>query len=166
MRKLITLVLLFWVSTGQAQQDIQIDRVPLNPMLYEAMVIPLLKDVEKMLNIDLGDDRPQIFTASREQISLAYCEDGSHCSVMAVTNRRTGEIYLSMGFSPNNLMMASVLFHELVHWVQVTKGYWAKDPDCVRWAKQEMQGYRLQSIWLVRNGGRTFEIPNLMDQCR
>ena len=44
MRKLITLVLLFWVSTGQAQQDIQIDRVPLNPMLYEAMVIPLLKD--------------------------------------------------------------------------------------------------------------------------
>lgn len=166
MRIFITLVLLVLSSTGHTQQDIKMTKIPLNPVLYNAMVEPMVKDLEKLLNIDLGPDRPKIYMAPREQIAEAYCEGNTNCSVAAVTDRRTGEIYMTLGFAPNNLMMSSILFHEIVHWAQVKNGWWKNDPDCVRWAKQEMQGYRLQSVWLVMNGGRAFEIPNLMDQCK
>lgn len=166
MRKFFTLVLFLWVSTGHAQQDIKMDKTLINPLLYKANILPLLKDIEYMLAIDLQGELPIVYTAPRDQIARAYCEGESSCSVAAVTDRRTGEIYVIPGLIVNNLGAASVVFHELVHWVQVKQGWWKEDPDCVRWAKQEMHAYKLQSVWLVRNGARAFEVPNLLDQCR
>lgn len=166
MKKLITVVLLLTSGISSAQQEVHIDRVELNPVLYQANILPLLKDLEQMLNVDLQGQQPKIYTAPREQIAQAYCDKEHNCSVAAVTDRNTGEIYIIPSLIINNLGAASVVFHELVHWVQVTHGWWNNDPDCVKWAKQEMQAYKLQGIWLASNGARSFLVPDLISQCK
>lgn len=166
MKKLLVLALLIFTTGAAAEQDVKINKQPINPVLYQANILPLLEDLESMLNIDLKGEKPVIYVASLEEVAKVYCPDNEKCSIAAVTDRNTGEIYITLGLIINNLGAASVVFHELVHWVQVKQGWWKEDSDCVRWAKQEMHAYKMQSLWLVSNGGKPFQIENLIAQCK
>lgn len=137
------------------------------PAIYQAIVNSLLVDLTHIMATPLPEGVPEINLASYDQIRSAYCDQKTQCSaIAAITNRTTGEIIMNESFIPNNLFAVSILFHELVHWVQVKKQWFNDLPDCQRWAQQEMQAYRAQAIWLREHGHPGFDVPNLLEQCQ
>lgn len=163
--KLFWLVVALFVGCTSYAHDI--NKRPMPDSIYQTMIAPLLTDLSHILGITLPDGMPKIYLASGEEIRGAYCGDRHNCSnIAAITNRDTGEIIMNESFIPNNLFAVSILFHELVHWVQI-KHRWFNDlPDCERWAQQEMQAYRAQAGWLRQHGHPGFEVPDLAQQCQ
>lgn len=134
--------------------------------LHQAMIQNLLPELEEILAEPLPQEQPSISLAPAEQLQRLYCADNTACGVAAVTNRETGEIILQDSFIPNTLFAVSIVFHELVHWVQVKKHKYRDLDDCHRWAMMEMEAYHAQSRFLQRHGHRSFSVPNLTHQCQ
>lgn len=163
MKHILTLLMLFFVSTGHAQE---ITKTELPKIIYDNTVEQLLRDVKEILDVELPDEKPKIYVASIEQIRNVYCEEKTHCNVGAITDRTNGDIILNVGFLPNNLYTVSILFHELVHWVQVKNKMFENETECMFWAKSEMHAYQAQSKFIEKNGGRPFEISDLTLECQ
>lgn len=163
MRLIFTLALLAVGLAGHAEE---INKSGLLKPIHEQTVTNLLPDLAEILGEPLPDERPVVTLASRDEIQRAYCIEGAACGVAAITNRDTGEIVLHEGFMPNSLFSVSILFHEMVHWVQVKRKKYRDLPDCERWATMEMEAYTAQAQFLRKHGHRGFEVPNLMHQCQ
>ena len=163
MRLLAFLAMFFFACAGHTQE---ITKTRISQNIYDATVEPLLSEIRQILNTDLPDGKPDVFIAPISEIQRVYCEPNTSCNVAAITNRETGDIIMTTGFIPNNLISVSILFHELVHWVQVKKGMFKDEPECLFWAKSEMHAYKAQSKFIEKNGGRPFEVPDLTEQCK
>jgi hypothetical protein len=163
MRILAFLALFFFTCAGYSQE---ITKIKISQNIYDATVKYLLEDVRLILDTDLPSEQPEIYIAPITAIQDAYCEEKRHCNVAAVTDRKTGEIVMSTGFIPNNLISVSILFHELVHWVQVKKGMFKNESECMLWAKSEMHAYQAQSKFVAKYDGKGFEVPDLTEQCK
>lgn len=162
MRTIAFLALVFFTCVGHTEE---ISKVRISQNIYDATVLPLLNDLKTILDTDLPDKNPEVYIASIEEIQKAYCASDIPCNVAAITNRNTGVIIMTTGFIPNNLISVSILFHELVHWVQVKKGMFKDEPECLFWAKSEMHAYKAQSKFIEKNGGRPFDVPDLTKKC-
>lgn len=134
--------------------------------LHQAMIQNLLPELQEVLAEPLPQEQPLISLAPAEELQRLYCADNTACGVAAVTNRETGEIILQDSFIPNTLFAVSIVFHELVHWVQVKKNKYRALDDCHRWAMMEMEAYHAQARFLQRHGHRGFSVPNLTHQCQ
>lgn len=163
MRTLAFLALFFFTCAGHTQE---ITKTRMSQNIYDATVKNLLDDVRLILDTELPSEPPEIFIAPISEIQEAYCEEKTYCNVAAVTDRKTGEIIMSTGFIPNNLISVSILFHELIHWVQVKKGMFKNESECMFWAKSEMHAYQAQSRFIAKYDGKGFEVPNLTEQCK
>lgn len=163
MRLLAFLAMFFFTCAGHTEE---ISKTRISPNIYDATVEPLLVDIKTILNVDLPNGKPDVFIAPLSEIQKAYCEHDRACNVAAITNRETGDIIMTTGFIPNNLISVSILFHELVHWVQVKNGMFINETECMFWAKSEMHAYQAQSKFIEKNGGRPFDVPDLTVQCK
>lgn len=130
------------------------------------LVDNLLEDMKTILQISLPLERPTIYLTNREQIMEAYCEAKYRCNVVAVTDNKTGVIYLDAKTELNNIYSVSVLYHELVHFVQIKNNMFNNLDDCNRWAASEMHAYKAQSDWLIYHNMRGFKVPDLSQQCK
>jgi len=163
MRLFTLLILLLLASVGHAQE---ITKTKLSQNTYDVTVRYLLEDIKQILETDLPDEQPEIYIASITDIQRAYCDEKQNCNVAAITDRKTGEIVVSTAFIPNNLISVSILFHELVHWVQVKKGMFKDETECMFWAKSEMHAYQAQSKFVAKYDGKGFVVPDLTGQCK
>lgn len=164
MRIFITVMLSLLTTTIYAQD---LDKIELSPLLYENLITPLLVEVIEISGLKMPTDKPIVYIAHRHQIQKVYCTDNTtNCTVAAITDEETGEIYLSHALLQTNLFTVSVIFHELVHFVQIKNKLFQEYSGCVYWAKSEMHAYSLQSKFLVKHGTNGFVVPNLLDQCK
>jgi hypothetical protein len=161
MRFFTLLIGIIFIPMSHAQN---ITNTNLSP-LYDSLVDSLIVDAEKILKVKAPNEKPKILVAPREKIKELYCEGLTKCNVVAVTNRETGEIIVSEGFSPNNAISVSILFHELVHWFQVKHKMFISETDCLNWSNAEMHAYTAQSVWLESLGLKGFKVPDLTTQC-
>lgn len=132
----------------------------INPLIDE-----LLSDAESLLSLKIPEERPEVILTTKDQLVKAYCENRNVCNVAAVTDNKTGKIYLDIGLELNNVYNVSLLYHELIHFIQVKNKLYDHLNDCERWALSEMHAYKAQSQWLIVHGFRGFRVPDLSDQC-
>lgn len=156
-------------ASAQEASSSQQQRIPLPDIYYANVIAPLLPVVEEItrLPVPLNHELPVVYLAPREYIEKLYCgPKTAYCGVAAVTDEQTGEITLSSGLSPGNLLGISVIFHELVHWAQIKNHLFDDEADCAHWAKREMHAYTAQSRFLESHGHRGFSVPDLLSSCR
>lgn len=161
------IILLLGVLAAFGSQARDLEKNPLPPIMYENLVIPLLSEVTAITGLSLPDERPKVYLASRHAIEEAYCsEERKDCHVAAITDDDTGDIFLSPVLLQINVLTASVIFHELVHWAQIKNKMFVNEPSCLHWAKSEMHAYGAQSKFLEKHTGNGFEVPDLLSQCK
>jgi len=77
---------------------------------------------------------------------------GGPCTIRAAYVPGEG-VYIDEAMRPlTNRYHQSILFHELVHHVQVENGSHAEHGDCHRWGKRENEAYALQNRFLLALG--------------
>jgi hypothetical protein len=92
----------------------------------------------------------RVTKVSRAQIERTICNEP--CAVKAWYLPEEG-IFLDESLTPEtNLIHRSILFHELVHWVQDVNGEAASLDPCHRWLQREQQAYELQYRYLALIG--------------
>lgn len=164
MRNILLLLGLALATQSHAKD---LERTPIPPIMYDNVIRTLMTEVTTMSGLPLPAEEPRVYLTSRHSIEENYCnESRKDCHVAAITDDETGEIYLSPVLLQINVLTASVIFHELVHWAQVKNHTFANEPDCFHWAKSEMHAYTAQSKFLEKHTGQGFEVPNLLDQCK
>jgi hypothetical protein len=77
---------------------------------------------------------------------------GGPCTIRAAYVPGEG-LYYDAAMRPlTNRYHQSILFHELVHHVQVVNGSHPEDGECYRWGKREAEAYALQNRFLFSLG--------------
>lgn len=133
--------------------------------LYGPLINQLLEEIKVLLGLEVPSEQPQVLVTTREQLVEAYCNKDV-CNVAAVTDSKSGIIYIDSKLELGNIYNVSILYHELVHFVQIKKGMFVNLNDCERWAAAEMHAYKAQSDWLQYHDVRGFNVPDLTIQCR
>jgi len=95
--------------------------------------------------------QPRVFRVTRAQIEKEMC-GGRACTMRAWYLPDEG-IYLEDNLHPEtDLFDRSVLFHELVHYLQELNPEDAALDMCNRWFQREIQAYGLQNQYLALSG--------------
>lgn len=137
--------------------------------LPDEMVSPIiegfLQEANKITDLPIPKERPAVYLSPRNEIAAAYCDANSPCSVIAVTDDVTGDIYLSSSISFTSVFNQSIFFHEVVHFMQVKSKHFSYLSGCRKWAAEEMHAYKAQSSWLILKGYKGFDVPDMSKQC-
>lgn len=97
------------------------------------------------------DSQPPVFRVTRTQIEERMC-GGNACPMRAWYLPDEG-IYLEDNLHPEtDLFDRSVLFHELVHYLQELNAEGATLDACNRWFQREVEAYGLQNHYLALSG--------------
>jgi hypothetical protein len=106
----------------------------------------------------LPEKAPAIHIISQVELSkLAGCE--GVCNIMGMVDNE-GVVYVVKELDFSNPLHASVLFHELVHYLQwVNKG--PLDGTCEVWMEREMEAFKLQWLVLMKAG-----LPEMAEHVR
>jgi hypothetical protein len=138
------------------QEDVPIARSVafLDRTRFESMgelVDSLLSLIPKLTQYRKPDSRPLILRVTRAQIEEKMC-GGQTCAMRAWYIPDEG-IYLEDNLHPEtDLFDRSVLFHELVHYLQELNAEGAALDACNRWYQREIQAYGLQNHYLALTG--------------
>lgn len=117
------------------------------------LVDSLLDTIAKLSNYKKPDSRPRISKVSRAEIERTICS--GPCLVKAWHVPGEG-IFLDDSLTPEtDLTHRSILFHELVHFVQDLYAEGASLAECDRWLHREREAYRLQNEYLALIGNST-----------
>jgi hypothetical protein len=128
-----------------------IDRSEIDSM--SDLVDSLLNTISKLSNYKKPDSTPRISRVSRAEIERAIC--GRPCPVKAWHIPGEG-IFLDDSLTPEtDLTHRSILFHELVHFLQDLNAEGAWLPECDRWLYREKEAYQLQNQYLALIGNST-----------
>lgn len=91
-------------------------------------------------------DMPVVRAVSRDDLHRRLC--GGPCTIRAAYIPGEG-VYYDAEMKPlTNRYHQSILFHELVHHVQVEHGSHADFEECRRWGQRESEAYALQNRYL------------------
>lgn len=161
MRQFIAALLLLLALPSYAIEGFKPPDQLINPL-----VDGLLDEIQLLLDLKIPTERPLIFLTSKEEIVKSYCDTTDKCNVVAVTDNKTGIIYLDAMMEFNNVYNVSILYHELVHFVQIKNNMFSNLTDCKKWAASEMHAYKAQSDWLIYHNVRGFKVPDLSVQCK
>jgi hypothetical protein len=114
------------------------------------LVDSLLQTVIGLTNYRNPGVTPHVTKVSRAQIERTICNEP--CAVKAWYLPDDG-IFIDESLTPEtNLIHRSILFHELVHFVQDVNGEAASLDACHRWLQREQQAYELQYRYLALLG--------------
>jgi hypothetical protein len=115
------------------------------------LVDSLLRLMPALTRYHKPDSQPAVLRVARAQIEERMCS-GNACSMRAWYLPDEG-IYLEDSLHPEtDLFDRSVLFHELVHYLQEINGEGAELDACNRWYQREVQAYGLQNHYLALTG--------------
>jgi hypothetical protein len=116
------------------------------PDTLEALVERLLRVAEEFVGRPAGLKRPQVTLIEAQQLRLKLC--GGPCTVRAAYVPGEG-LFLDREMRPDvNAFHQSILFHELVHHVQVSYGMHQELGGCNVRQVRESQAYMLQNRFL------------------
>jgi hypothetical protein len=115
------------------------------------LVDSLLRLMPALTRYHTPASQPQVFRVARAQIAERMC-GGTACNMRAWFLPEEG-VYLEDTLHPEtDLFDRSVLFHELVHYLQELNGVGAELDECNRWYQREVQAYGLQNYYLSLTG--------------
>jgi hypothetical protein len=115
------------------------------------LVDSLLRLIPALTQYHKPDSQPLVFRVTRAQIEERMC-GGIACAMRAWYVPDEG-IYLEDNLHPEtDLFDRSVLFHELVHYLQELNAEGAALDACNRWYQREIQAYGLQNHYLALTG--------------
>jgi hypothetical protein len=96
---------------------------------------------------------PAIQVLPVAEIQRLVCE--GPCTLKAFYTPERGVIVSDQLDFAKNIMAQSILLHELVHYVQKSRGAFdATGLDCGAWYDQELEAYEIQNAYLRRFGGQ------------
>jgi hypothetical protein len=131
-----------------AASDLFIERAEIESM--PELVDSLLLAITRLSNYKKPSVTPRVSKIPRAEIERTMCR--GPCAVKA-WYLPDGGIFLDDSLSPEtNLVHRSILFHELVHFVQDVNGEAESMEPCYRWLHRERQAYALQNQYLARIG--------------
>jgi hypothetical protein len=137
-----------------------IDRSEVESMVE--LVDSLLEAIGRLSSYDRPGTAPRISRISRAEIERTLC--GGPCAVKAWYLPGEG-IFLDDSLAPEtNLVHRSILFHELVHFVQDVNGEADSMDPCHRWLHREREAYDLQNQYLARIGDKSSYMLMLSNQ--
>jgi hypothetical protein len=116
------------------------------------LVDSLLDTIVKLSDYKKPSATPRVSKVSRAEIERTVCN--GPCPVKAWHVPGEG-IFLDDSLMPEtNLVHRSILFHELVHYLQEANGADASMDECERWLHREREAYGLQNqyLGLIGNG--------------
>jgi len=93
---------------------------------------------------------PEVWAMPLQDMQLKLC--GRPCTIRAAYVPGEGLYYDAALHPLTNRYHQSILFHELVHHVQVENGSHAEFDECYRWGKREAEAYALQNRFLFSLG--------------
>lgn len=126
-----------------------LDRGPFESMTE--LVDSLLRLMPALTQYHKPDSQPPVFRVTRAQIEKKMC-GGRACTMRAWYLPDEG-IYLEDSLHPEtDPFDRSVLFHELVHYLQELNAEDAALDACNRWFQREIQAYGLQNQYLALTG--------------
>jgi hypothetical protein len=115
------------------------------------LVDSLLRLMPTLTRYHQPDSQPPVFRVTRAQIEAQMC-GGQPCAMRAWYLPGEG-IYLEDTLHPeSDLFDRSVLFHELVHYLQELNAEGEALDACNRWYQREVQAYGLQNRYLGLTG--------------
>lgn len=125
--------------------------------LMSDLVDSLLDTIARMSNYQKPGVAPRIFKVSRAQIEQTMCR--GPCAVRAWHLPESG-IFIDDSLTPEiDLAHRSILFHELVHFVQDLNGVGGGLDECTRWLQREREAYWLQNQYLALIGnGKSYHM--------
>jgi hypothetical protein len=116
------------------------------PDSLDELVERLLRVAEEFVGQPAGLQRPQVSLIEGTQLQARLC--GGPCTVKAAYLPGEG-LFIDRRMRPDvNAFHQSILFHELVHHVQVAHGLYRTLGGCNVWQARESQAYALQNRFL------------------
>ncbi len=120
------------------------------PDNMDELVRRLLVSVHTLSPYDLEVEMPVVRTLPLTEIQLRLC--GRPCTIRAAYVPGDG-LYIDEAMRPlTDRYEQSILFHELVHHVQVVAASHAGHNECRRWRGREIEAYALQNQFLFALG--------------
>lgn len=116
------------------------------PDNVDELVRRMLTAIRAWSPYDADVSVPIVRAISREDMQQRLC--GGPCTVRAAYVPGEG-VYYDAAMEPlSNRYHQSILFHELVHHVQVEHASHAEFEECPRWGQRESEAYALQNRYL------------------
>jgi hypothetical protein len=116
------------------------------PDSLDELVERLLRVAEEFVGQPAGLPRPRVTLIETAQLQARLC--GGACTVKAAYVPGEG-LFIDRQMRPDvNTFHQSILFHELVHHVQVAHGLYRTLGGCNVWQAREAQAYALQNRFL------------------
>jgi hypothetical protein len=116
------------------------------PESLTVLVDRLLRVAEEFVGRAPGLQRPRVTLVDAEELHRKLC--GGPCTVRAAYVPGEG-LFIDRELRPDvNAFHQSILFHELVHHVQVADGMYGALGGCQMWQARESEAYALQNRFL------------------
>ncbi len=121
----------------------------------EALVVVLLAWIHATGGYAVPDTAPRVEFVQPRLIADIMCDSQPKCPVLAMY-LHGDTIFLDDRLDVHgNDYHASILLHELVHYLQQQSGRFTES-DCDNWIKEEQEAFRIQAAWLRE---RTIALP-------
>ena len=116
-----------------------------------ALIIDLARAVRKQLHYSGAESLPRVSLVSHAVLAAHACRDS--CARVKAAYVPGEGIYVENTLDPEHRVFdRSILFHELVHFVQEQVGEFSDLGPCGRHQQEEMQAYALQNAYLMAQG--------------
>lgn len=110
----------------------------------------LMRSAARISKYRLPEALPNVTRIPRAELERRGCPPGTtHCQIAALYVVTEG-ILIAEDLKPEtNLFHRSILFHEMVHYLQEEGRELATSAPCDRWFQREVEAYALQNRFLV-----------------
>ena len=109
----------------------------------------LMRSAVRMSKYRLPEALPNVTRVARPDLERRGCPaSATHCQVSALYVVTEGILFAEDLAPETNLFHRSILFHEMVHYLQEVNREMATSPPCDRWFQREVEAYALQNRFL------------------
>lgn len=110
----------------------------------------LMRMAARMSKYEMPDALPKVSRIPRIELERKVCgEPGPNCKVSALYEPGRGIMIAEDLVPESDLFHRSILFHEMVHYLQEMGNEMARAPACERWYQREIEAYAMQNRFLA-----------------
>lgn len=121
------------------------------------LVAGLMKLAVAATPYEAPPDLPKVYIVPKAEITAKVCN--GPCRVKAIFVKDQG-IYLSNALRIHtDTFDQSILYHEIIHYLQEESGSFDGEPTCDRWATRELEAYQVQWRYLRSARSPNFFFP-------
>lgn len=138
----------FHTDNDQVQYDNPSDSAPFTSLIDLSR--HLMRTAVRMSKYAMPDALPMVSRVPRRELQERVCTDpGRNCKVAALFVSTRGVMIADDLEPESNLFHRSILFHEIVHYLQEEGRELATAAACDRWFQREQEAYALQNRFLA-----------------